>query len=226
MATTRRAFSVVTLLAVSLALCLSPAATGGADDAREAKAPAAAEAKGPDVGEVRIRTLAPVSYAYVATETTFDKLGDAIGEAMQKIQKQAEEGTIKIGGPFVLAYPKGSAHRTPDKPFQVHIGLIVEEGSKGGGDVKVRRTEPFKAATVLYAGPVFEIGRCYQKLFPAVEKMGLAPSGEEREFTLYFEGLESANNVVMVQVGVKDKNPARAEAGARQNAGDATKNAK
>jgi effector-binding domain-containing protein len=222
---TRRTVCVATLVAVSLALCLSPPATGRADD-DQAKPAAAAEAREPEVGEVRVRTLAPRTYAYVATETTFAELGNAIGDAMTKIQQAAQEGTIKVDGPFVLAYPKGSAHRTPDKPFQVHIGLIVEEGSKGGGDVKVRKTEPFKAATVMYTGPIMEVGRCYQKLFPAIEKMGLVPSGEEREFTLYFEDLESPNNVVLVQVGVKDKGGARPGAGAQRDSGDATQKAK
>ena len=214
MPTTRRVLSVFTLVTVPLALCLSHAATGEADDPREAKPAAAAEARGPEIGEVRIRTLAPRAYAYVETETTFAELGNAIGNAMGKVQKAAEEGTIQVDGPFVLAYPKGSAHRTPDKPFQVHIGLMVKEDSKGGGDVKVRKTEPFKAATVMYTGPVMEVGQCYEKLFPAIEKMGLTPSGEEREFTLYFEDLESPNTVVMVQVGVKDKAAARPAAGA------------
>jgi effector-binding domain-containing protein len=217
MLTPRRTLSVATLAAVSLALCLSPAVTGGADDA-DAKAAAAAQAKGPEVGEVRIRTLAPRTYAYVATETTFAELGGAVGEAMGKLRKAAEERTIKVEWPFVLAYPEGSVHRTPDKPFQVHIGLMVADGSKGGGDVKVRKTEPFKAATILYTGPVMGIGQCYEKLFAAIEKMGLTPSGEEREYTLYFEDLESPNNVVMVQVGVKDKQPAKGAAG-RQDAG-------
>jgi effector-binding domain-containing protein len=231
MAMTRRMLSVVALVAVSLALYVSQSATGRADDAGEAKAPvakspAAAEAKDPEVGEVRIRTLAPRTYAYVATETTFAELGNAVGEAMGKVQKAAEDGTIKVDGPFVITYPKGSAHLTPDKPFQAHIGLIVQEGSKGGGDVKVRKTEPFKAATVLYTGSVFEVGRCYQKLFPAIDKMGLAPSGEAREFTLYFEELESPNNVVLVQVGVKDKNPPKAAAAEARQAGDATKSDK
>jgi len=215
--------SVFTLFAVPLALSLSHAATGEADDPREAKPAAAAEARGPEVGEVRIRTLAPRTYAYVETETTFTELGNAIGDAMGKVQKAVEDGTIKVDGPFVLAYPKGSAHRTPDKPFQLHIGLMVKDESKGGGDVKVRKTEPFKAATVMYVGPVMEIGRCYEKLFPAIEKMGLTPSGEEREFTLYFEDLESPNTVVMVQVGVKDKQPAKGAAGARKSAEDAPK---
>src|SRR5215217_3056455 len=145
MPTTRRMLSVFTLFAVPLALSLSHAATGEADDPREAKPAAAAEARGPEVGEVRIRTLAPRTYAYVETETTFTELGNAIGDAMGKVQKVVEDGTIKVDGPFVLAYPKGSAHRTPDKPFQLHIGLMVKDESKGGGDVKVRKTEPFKA---------------------------------------------------------------------------------
>jgi len=83
------------------------------------------EAK-PEVGEVRLRTMAPLTYVYVETETTFDKLGDSIGEAMQQLVKSAEEGKYRMTSPFVLAYPGGTAHVTPEKPFKVQIGLKVE----------------------------------------------------------------------------------------------------
>jgi effector-binding domain-containing protein len=168
-----------------------------------------ADAQRPEIGQVRIRTMQAISYAYVADNTTFDKLGQAIGGAMPQIQRAAEEKKIQQPTQFVLVYPKGSAHRTPDQPFDVHIGTMVAEGSTGGDDVKVRKCEPFKAATVLYMGPVAEIGQCYQKLFPAIERMNLEPTGEEREFTLYFESIESPNNVVLVQVGVKEKGEKR-----------------
>lgn len=170
--------------------------------------PALAQGKvapGPLLGEVRVRDLAPVTYAYVTTETTFDKLGETIGETMPKFIKAAEAGKIKPGGPFVLRYPEGSAHKAPLKPFKVEIGMMVIADSAGDEEVKVKRSEPFKAATLLYTGPVSQIGQSYQKLFPAIERMGLEPTGEEREFTLYWEDLESANNVVMIQVGVKEK---------------------
>jgi effector-binding domain-containing protein len=180
--------------------------------------PAAAQEKEPIIGEVHVRTMAPITFAYVPTETTFDRLGEAIGEVMPLIEKAATDGKIRVTSPFVLAYPEGSAHLNGNKPFKVQVGLRIEEGSEGAaaaadaGDVKVRTTQPFKCATIMYMGPIARIGDCYQKLFPAIEKMGLSPGGEEREFTLYFEGLESANNIVLIQVGVKDKEKGAAEA--------------
>lgn len=188
-----RTYRVIAL--VGLSLCL--ATLRAADD----PAPKPPEVK-PQISEVQIRTLAPVTYGYVASETTFDKLGEAIGAALPDLTKAAEAGKIKPQGGFILLYPEGSAHMTPDKPFKVHMGFLLAEGAEEG-NVKVRKTEPFKAATVLYVGPVTHIGDCYQKLFPAIEKMGLKPTGEEREFTIYWEGMDSPNNVVMVQVGVK-----------------------
>jgi effector-binding domain-containing protein len=185
--------------AVAMLLCLWPSFGG------------AAEAPGPQIGEVQVRTLAPVTVAVIETETTFGRLGEAIGAAMPKIENAAKEGKITVAGPFVLRYPKGSAHATPDKPFNVEIGMIVADGAQPAGEVKVRKLEGFRAATVLYTGPVTGIGQCYQKLFPTIERLGLEPSGEEREFTLYFESVESANNVMMVQLGVRDKKAAAAK---------------
>ena len=218
------AFAVAFNLVAGL---LTPAPARAADE-RKPLAPAAAaaaEAKEPEVGEVRLRTLAPVTYCYVEVETTFNKLGESIGVAIPGIMKAADEGKIRVTGPFVLAYPQapqGSAHLTPDKPFKVQVGLMVADVAAAVGDVKVRRTEPFKAATVLYTGPVSGIGRCYQKLFPAIERMGLKPTGEEREFTLYFEDLESPNNVVLVQVGVKEGKDAKDKGPGRPGAAGAT----
>jgi effector-binding domain-containing protein len=173
--------------------------------AEEKKTAAAAEAKGPDVGEVRIRTMAPVTYVYVETETTFDKLGEVIGEVIPQLAKAAEDGKFRLNAPFVMTYPQGSAHLTPDKPFKVQIGLKAEGEAAASGNVKVRTTEEFRAATVLYTGPPAGIGGCYEKLMPAIREMGLELSGEEREYTLYWEGLDSPNNVCLVQVGIKEK---------------------
>src|ERR1041385_8319228 len=94
--------------------------------AQEKKAAAIKEASGGEVGEMRLRTMAPITYVYVETETTFANIGDAIGEAMPKITKAAEDGKFRLTAPFVLAYPQGSAHLTPEKPFKLQIGLKAE----------------------------------------------------------------------------------------------------
>ena len=43
----------------------------------------------------------------------------------------------------------------------------------------------------------------YEKLMPAVFAAKLTPVGESREVYLYFEGVDSPNNVVQLQIGVK-----------------------
>ncbi len=173
--------------------------------AQEKKAATIKEASGGEVGEIRLRTMAPITYVYVETETTFDKIADAIGQAMPKITKAAHEGKFRLAEPFVLTYPESSAHVNPQKPFKVQIGAKVEGDAAASGDVKVRTAQEFRAATVIYTGPPSGIGEAYQKLIPAIREAGLEPNGEEREFTTYWEGFDSPNNIILIQVGVKDK---------------------
>jgi len=200
----------VTIIGLGLALgCAAVVAVGrGADQAAPPRVgPPAAAAEAPQaayhIGDMRVRTMGAVTYAYVEADTTFDKLGEAIGQAMPKIQKAVDAKKVTVAGPFVLVYPKGAHGREPGKPFAVHIGAVVADGATGDGDVKVRKTEPFKCAAVVYNGPTTEQGRSWQKLLPAATAAGLTPTGEEREYTLYWEGLESPNNVVYVLAGVK-----------------------
>jgi len=163
------------------------------------------EAPASETGEIRLRTMAPITYVYVETETGFDKIAEAIGEAMPKLTKAAEDGKFRLTAPFVLVYPGGMAHANPDKPFKVQIGLKAEGEAAASGDVKVRTAPEFRAATVIFTGTPNGMGDCYQKLMPAIREMGLELSGEEREFTFYWEGFESPNNITLIQVGVKDK---------------------
>src|SRR5205814_254550 len=70
-------------------------------------------------------------------------------------------------------------------------------------EAKVREAEPFNSATFFYTGTVNDQGKAYEKLVPAMKAAGLVPTGEEREMCLYWEGVESGNNVFFMQVGIK-----------------------
>src|SRR6266513_813545 len=117
------------MIGVALLVC---AISGAAEDK---KIP---EARGGEVGEVRLRTMAPITYVYVETETTFDKLADVVVATIPQLRKAAEDGKFRMTAPFVLNYPSGSAHLTPQKPFKVQIGMRVQGDAADSGEVKVR----------------------------------------------------------------------------------------
>ena len=125
-------------VAASILVCLSLVSL-----AQDKKAGSIKEASGGEMGELRLRTMAPITYVYVETETTFDKLGDAIGEAMPKLTQAAHDGKFRLAEPFMLVYPGNSAHLTPEKPFKVQIGTKVEGDAVASGDVKVRAAQEF-----------------------------------------------------------------------------------
>jgi len=182
----------------ALALALTSASTLCAED-KPAK-PAAIT-----IGEMRVQTMPAVNYLHTAAETTFANMGAPVVAAFDKIFFTASEAKLMIARPTMLVY-QGGPHYAPDKPFKMEIGVIVADDAKVADlpeELKMRKTAPFKCATILYTGSVDQQGQAYQKLIPAIKAADLEPTGEEREMCLYWEGVESANNVFIMQIGVK-----------------------
>ena len=195
-----RRFSALTGLVAILFCSISPLR---ADDKPATGAPV--KPSGVTIGEMRIQTIPAMTYLCTPAETTFAKMGDPVVAAFDKIFSAAAEAKLLIARPTMLVY-QGNPHFTPDNPFKMEIGIIVAEDTKlpdAAEYLKVRKTEAFKCATILYTGPVDQQGQAYQKLIPALTAAGHTPTGEEREMCLYWEGPESSNNVFIMQIGIK-----------------------
>jgi effector-binding domain-containing protein len=89
------------------------------------------------------------------------------------------------------------------KPFTLDIGIETVDDAKPTDDLKVRKLSRFKCATMLYTGSLQNLSKVYEKLVPAALAAGHKLTGESREFYLYWEGPDSKNNVVQVQVGIE-----------------------
>src|SRR3954470_179691 len=156
------------------------------------------------IGEMRIQTIPAMSYLSTPADTTFAKIGEAVIK-LDDVFGAAYQAKLFIARPTVLVY-QGSPHVNfrPDAPFKMELGIIVGDDAKtDAGDMKIRKTAPFKCATILYSGPVNDQGKAYEKLIPAITAAGLNPTGEEREMCLYWEGIESSSNVFMMMIGIK-----------------------
>jgi effector-binding domain-containing protein len=135
-------------------------------------------------------------------------MGEPIKAASDKVFAAASEAKLLIVRPTMLVYKGGPhVHFDAEKNFKMEIGVIVGDDTKllddAGGDLKVRKTEAFKCATILYTGEVNQQGKAYEKLIPAMNAAGLTPTGEEREMCLYWVGEGSLDNVFMMQIGIK-----------------------
>jgi effector-binding domain-containing protein len=178
--------------------------------AEEAKVPP--EAK-PEflVSEMRIQRLPGPTYLHAETETTLAKIGQVAGETIPALRKAIADqnrvvmahggGNVYITGPLIFVYQGATGEM--DTPFKLCIGFAVAEGTKPLGVYKVKKLDDFRCATVLFSGPMAKVGEAYGKLFPALTAAGHTPTGETREYYLYWESDKSPNNILLIQAGIK-----------------------
>jgi effector-binding domain-containing protein len=153
------------------------------------------------VGEMHVQALPAANYLYGSSETTFEKLQEVIGKYIPLLVKGIEAGEIHPKGQSMFIYH--GVQEDMSKPFTLDVGWCVSDNTKAAGELKLRKLPEVKCATMLYTGSVANIAKVYEKLMPAVAKAGLTPAGDVREYYLNWEGPESLNNVIQVQVELK-----------------------
>jgi effector-binding domain-containing protein len=159
----------------------------------------AAPATQPDfsIGDVKVQTLKGYSYAYMSTQTTLNKIKDAVAELIPKLDAAIDSGALRPEGPVIFTFHGVTGQ--PDKPFTLDVGIVIKDkGTKPDGFTVVN-VGAEQCATVLYTGPIENIGPAYGKLFGQIAQKGLQASDVTREVYLYWEGDQSENNIVQVQ---------------------------
>jgi effector-binding domain-containing protein len=153
------------------------------------------------VGEMHIQNLPEVNYLYGSSETTFEKLKDVIDKYLPMLTNGIEKGEIHPKGQATFIYR--GVQEDMSKPFTLEVGWAVSDTTKPAGELKLKKLPPTKCATMLYTGSVANVAKIYEKLMPAVAKAGLTPKGDVRECYLNWEGPDSPNNVIQVQMELK-----------------------
>ena len=91
----------------------------------------------------------------------------------------------------------------PFRRIPEHLAQPLQSTAAPPTTRNYRLAERTQCATILYVGPATHIGDAWQALYRSVRDEGLTPTDEERELYLYWEGVESPNNIVQVQLGIK-----------------------
>jgi len=169
--------------------------------AKPASKPVAAEGDS-SMGEMRVQTLKGMTYLRIDNQATLMTLAQVIPTTAGKLMETVKAKHVAIAGPMMLVYH--GVDGNPAKKFKLEVGIMVnDDAAEPGAGIIKTKAEPFKCATMLYSGPVAKLGLAHQQLYADLFGAGLTPTGVSREYYLYFEDPNSANNVILIQVGVQ-----------------------
>ena len=104
-----------------------------------------------------VQEMKAINYLFATRETTLNEVVQPITEIMEKLEHAIRRGDVPVGGPALFIYH--GAAPDPTKKFTIEIGFPVEEGAKAFDEFKVKQVEPFRCATVLFSGPMSQIGQ-------------------------------------------------------------------
>lgn len=192
----------VVCLAVPALAADKPAEQPAAAAPKDAPAkPAPAKQADFMLGEMRVQTLPAMTLIFASEKTSFDKFLNVVNKVMPQLNKGLEEGKFRSAGCCVLRYRDFKAM---DQPFTFDVGWVVPDNTKPIEGLKVEKTQPFKCATLLLTGAPANLSKAYEKLVGQMTAAGHQPGNESREMYLYWEGPESPNNVIQIQMAIAD----------------------
>jgi effector-binding domain-containing protein len=153
------------------------------------------------LGPVRQQHLVGVNFLYTTCKATIRTIADVAGAEVPKLFDAIKEANIQQRGPVIFIYRNLTDNL--DAPFDVQIGMAVEDNVVPPTGYQSIQLSPSDCATILYTGSMANIGQAYATLMPAAWSYERKPTGETREYYLYFEDDKSPNNVVLIATVLK-----------------------
>lgn len=156
------------------------------------------------ISPMRVLTLPEINFFYVTGRpmplADLDKDFDAMLDSLETAKTQAH---LDRAGPDIVRYYKVDASE-PDL-FLMEVGILVKPGTQPAGSAKVKTLAPIHCAGVLFWGSLAHIRSAYESLQKAIQEAGWVPTGENQEWTYYFENSDSPRNLMGLYIGVKEK---------------------
>ena len=151
--------------------------------------------------EVRIKETAERQYLCAKKELKIAEMAEFAPATVKALVDKATELKLGQSGPIVIIY--FNFQGDPEQKFTVEIGVPI--GAKDAavtGEFYVRKVPKFKCAAAIFQGSMSQRGEAWKK-FPEIAMSKGEFTGESRELFLYWEGHDSPNNVIELQMGLK-----------------------
>lgn len=149
----------------------------------------------PTVKEVR-----PVSFLFHRADVTISDLINQVPVAKELI-KEAVRLDLHPAGPIHWHYFGFDGNET--KSFTLEVCLPVTSiPAEYDGKFHFKRTEKFKAVSILHEGAWHDIPKSYSVLMQYAQEHGLQLSGANRELYINADFVDPEANVTEIQMGV------------------------
>ncbi|HWB53544.1 MAG TPA: GyrI-like domain-containing protein [Tepidisphaeraceae bacterium] len=152
------------------------------------------------VTEARIQDLRGMNYLHATQRTTIRQMNQTLGVDIEKMLAAMRANSISPAGPMMLIM-KGMT-QNPEQPFSLDFGFDVARGSTAPAGYQITELPAYHCASVIFSGPMTNIGMAYHQIYSSIFGAGIMPTPESREYVLYWEAPDSANNVFMIAVGI------------------------
>lgn len=145
---------------------------------------------------MQIRQLPPLAALRRQVRLTIPEIGAESGPALQALTDEARQRRLAVSGPPVfraLGMPRDTTTR-----FDMEFCLPVEASADGA-------LPALNCACLMHHGPLstlFEAG--YAPLLAAMEQAGLQPGRESREVYHQWQGPESPDNRIEIQIAIAE----------------------
>jgi effector-binding domain-containing protein len=152
--------------------------------------------------EVRVKETAPHQFFCAKKQMKIAEMSEFATTTIETLIRKATELKLAQTGPIMITY--FNFHGDPEQTFTGELAVPINnaENAAQAGDFYVRKTEKFKCASTIFQGNLRGIGEAWQNFVEKAMTKG-EPTGESRELYLYWEGHDSANNIVELQLGLK-----------------------
>jgi hypothetical protein len=150
------------------------------------------------IGQPRVQKVQSFTYLYAEQQLVFEtEVGNFVPGLYKKVQAAYEQLHGDAEKPPMLLMCINVPEQ--DRMYHLHAGYMVAPGTPATGEVQVRDVPPALVASIVTCCDIHSIWKCYSPLMDFMNQNGLQPLEEGwREYTLYFEGPDSMNNITWV----------------------------
>ena len=156
----------------------------------------------PAAGKMRVKEVAARTFFCTKKELKIEQEPEFIRASIRPLMEASTDLKLGYVGAPTLSYIGYRGER--EKSFTAELGVPVRKKSdeKKGG-FYFREAPKFKCASIIIQGRVDKVGESWMALVQQATDSGHIPSGESREVYLAWEGEESENNIIELQLGLQ-----------------------